>query len=213
MTKAKTTKAPVASKTTTKAAPKKKNEKILHKNAKGNVVAVTEKIAPTFQVLTTKIQHQVVANTVKLLKLSRDNKPVGYVAFRSNDEGNIEITIATKNPKDKWKHKLGHQIALNRFAKPQNRIVLIPKTKPETFEDTRRAVLDCLATTDARVCDKARKAAVAMLHELNGDSVRNELKQFLSGSAGKVAHKAKLVQSILDEVLKKAIPTSKTVHA
>lgn len=210
MTKAKTT---IAPKTTKAPAKKKKNEKILHKNSKGNVVAVTEKISPTFQVFTTKIQHQMVANTVKLIKLTRDNKPVGYVAFRSNDEGNIEVTIATKNPKDKWKHKLGHKIAVNRFTNPKNRILLVPKSKPETFEDTRRAVLDCLSTTDARVCDKARKAATAMLHELNGDSVRSELKHFLSGSAGKVAHKAKLVQSILDELIKEAIPTSKTARA
>lgn len=154
---------------------------------------------------------------VKLIKLTNGNNPVGYVAFSRSTDGKIEATIAAQSPKDKWNHKLGHKIAVGRFSKPKNRILLEPKTSTSTFEEVRRAVLECIANipnSDTRVCVTARKAAAQMLHDLNGDSVRAELTQFLQAGGTKTqGHKVKLIQGILDELLKKGDAATETPSA
>lgn len=52
-----------------------------------------------------------------------------------------------------------------------------------------------------------------MLQELNGDSIRSELKSFLEGSANKLGHKVKLVQSILDEIVEKQTKSLKSQNS
>lgn len=171
--------------------------------------SLREALAPNLVVVADSASTQPKTGTLRFLRLVRGHEPVGYVAYSftevvSGDQKKmvIEASVASKNPKDRWNPKLGRQIAEKRFSKPQNRLAF--EVKGNTLEETKRHFLEDLShSTSNKVCDKTRKAAKAMLNELNGTEIRNQLERFLTGSTSKVEKKAALVEEIIKSVLAK----------